>query len=320
MASSMDNSRKIMSHIDPGSLNYIIYHKDCPDGFGAAYSAWTRFGKNVTYFAAAHDTPPPPDTEIQGKRVGLFDFAYKNEILNEIEKKAELVVVIDHHVSAKERLTGQGSEKEKNYHFDMNKSGARLAWEFFWPDKEVPLLIRYIEDRDLWRFALPKSREFTTFWNNVPKEFEAYDQYIKDESLIDKAVEGGTHILRYTDALVNQLVEKHAAKRQITLSVDRSPPKTFTVFMLNSITLQSELGNVLARKEEADFGLVWYYDAEEKRFNVSLRSIDEKADVSKIAKVFGGGGHRNASGFTWEDETIEKLFDYEKTDSEIWYI
>ena len=56
------------------------------------------------------------------------------------------MVIVDHHITAKERLIGHGHEKEQNYHFDMNKSGARLAWEFFFPDKEVPLLIRHIED------------------------------------------------------------------------------------------------------------------------------------------------------------------------------
>jgi len=136
-------------------------------------------------------------------------------------------------------------------------------------------------------------------------------------------------MLKYKDASVNQLVEKHAVKRRLTLTVKESvspnkPPtsitKSFTVYMMNSVLWQSELGNVLAKKEEADFGLVWFYNADKKEYVVSLRSLDEKADVSQIAKVFGGGGHRNASGFIWDGESIESIFDYEKTDSEVWYM
>jgi len=136
-------------------------------------------------------------------------------------------------------------------------------------------------------------------------------------------------MLKYKDASVNQLVEKHAVKRRLTLTVKESvspnkPPtsvtKSFTVYMMNSVIWQSELGNALVKKDDADFGLVWFYNADKKEYHVSLRSIDEKADVSLVAKVFGGGGHRNASGFIWDGESIESIFDYEKTDSEVWYM
>ncbi|CAB4389499.1 unnamed protein product [Rhizophagus irregularis] len=330
MSTSTNNSGKILSHVDPGSLNYIIYHKDCSDGFGAAYSAWTRLGANATYFAAAHGAERPSDSEIKGKRIGMFDFSYSNSIIKEIEKQAELLIIVDHHITAKGELIGRGDEKERNYHFDMDKSGARLAWEFFYPNKEVPLLIRHIEDKDLWRFALPNTKEFSAYWHNVPREFETYDQYVKDEGLIKKVIETGTHILNYKNEVVKQLVEKHAVKRNLTLTVNQLPAspnkppqsvtKQFVVYIINSIIMQSELGNALAKIEDADFGLVWNYDAKEKQYVVSLRSLDEKADVSQIAKVFGGGGHRNASGFIWEGETIESIFDYDKTASEVWYM
>jgi phosphoesterase RecJ-like protein len=38
---------------------------------------------------------------------------------------------------------------------------------------------------------------------------------------------------------------------------------------------------------------------------VSLRAADERVDVSRIARALGGGGHRQAAGFStslsWED-------------------
>ena len=66
----------------------------------------------------------------------------------QIEAKVSKLVVLDHHKSAAEKLTGYQCRCGV-VHFDMNKSGARLAWEFFHPDKPVPGLIRYIEDRDI---------------------------------------------------------------------------------------------------------------------------------------------------------------------------
>ncbi|CAG8510155.1 18714_t:CDS:2, partial [Dentiscutata erythropus] len=222
---------------------------------------------------------------------------------------------VDHHKSARDDLLS-GDEDKKNYFFDMDKSGARLAWEFFWPDKEVPLLIRYIEDKDLWRFKLPKSREFSVFWATIPFQFEIYDQYVKDESLIEKAIESGTHILNYTQARVSFIKDKDSFRRKMTVNIiddDKKPQtRTYTVFVTNSSLWQSELGSSLAKMDGADFGMVFFYDGILKRYSVSLRSLDEKADVSQVAKAFGGGGHRNASGFTWDHKSIEDLFDSEE--------
>jgi nanoRNase/pAp phosphatase (c-di-AMP/oligoRNAs hydrolase) len=56
------------------------------------------------------------------------------------------------------------------------------------------------------------------------------------------------------------------------------------------------------------FGLLWYVSSR-GTINCSLRSQGEY-DVSKIAKVFGGGGHRNASGFQLSSfRELEKFFD-----------
>ena len=67
------------------------------------------------------------------------------------------------------------------------------------------------------------------------------------QGLIKKVIESGTHILNYKDELVKQLVEKHAVKRQLTLTVTQLPAspnkppqsanKQFIVYIINSITI-----------------------------------------------------------------------------------
>jgi oligoribonuclease NrnB/cAMP/cGMP phosphodiesterase (DHH superfamily) len=75
--------------------------------------------------------------------VYILDFSYDEETLRNLYKKVE-VVVLDHHKTAEKDLKDLSFAK-----FDMNKSGAMMAWEYFHPEKEVPLMIRYIQDRDL---------------------------------------------------------------------------------------------------------------------------------------------------------------------------
>jgi len=59
----------------------------------------------------------------------------------------------------------------------------------------------------------------------------------------------------------------------------------------------SEVGNALCKRfPEYPFS-VSYCDRSDGQRSWSLRSIGD-FDVSDIAKKFGGGGHRNAAGFT----------------------
>ena len=45
--------------IEPSAIDLVIYHKDCTDGFGAAYSAWKLLGSKAQYHAAKHGDAPP---------------------------------------------------------------------------------------------------------------------------------------------------------------------------------------------------------------------------------------------------------------------
>ena len=54
--------------MDPQSVNVVIYHANCNDGFGAAYSAWKLLGNRAEYHAASHGSPPP---DVTGKRVAV---------------------------------------------------------------------------------------------------------------------------------------------------------------------------------------------------------------------------------------------------------
>ena len=74
--------------------------------------------------------------------------------------------------------------------------------------------------------------------------------------------------------------------------------QNYNVCIVNcSSDLTSDLGNILASSDECDFAALWKYNHTKEEYYVSLRS-DNKADVSLIAKEFGGGGHKNAAGFS----------------------
>ena len=262
--------------MDPQSVNVVIYHANCNDGFGAAYSAWKLLGNRAEYHAASHGSPPP---DVTGKKVVVLDFSYDNATTKAMIEQAEELWVIDHHKSNMVEL-----HDISNTHFDMTKSGAMLAWEFFHPGKESPKFINYIQDRDLWQWELPYSKEFSAAFDMVPWNFDEYEKF-EDDSVFDDAVKRGSYILAYSKTVIKKVCDK-AHKKEF---------EGKDVMVVNSSHWMSEIGATLAK--DCDFAMIWYYDHDACIYKCSLRAFHDAMDVSEIAKRFGGGGHRKAAGF-----------------------
>ena len=209
--------------------------------------------------------------------------------------EANSLYVIDHHKTAMVEL-----HDIANTHFDMTKSGAMLAWEFFHPGKDHPKFRGYIEDRDLWKWELEYSKEFSAAFDMVPFEFEEFEKF-EDDSVFDDAVKRGSYILAYSKTVVKKVCEK----AQLRKLDDKD------VLVVNASHWMSEIGSRLA--PDCDFALIWFWDHEEKHTKVSLRAFHETVDVGEVAKKFGGGGHRKAAGFQLPaGKHIEDIFDKPK--------
>lgn len=274
----------------------VIVHKSCPDGFGAAFAAY-KARPDVDFWFAHHGSLPP---DVAGRDVVIADFCYPRAQLLEMKAKAKSLAVLDHHATA-QRDCG-----DLDFcHFDMTKSGAVLSWQYFHPyDSTPPSLLEYIQYRDLGYLFTRKTHpdgldEILAAVDSYPRTFETWDVL---SSRVAKCLSGsdtsiyteGQAILRYKKQLTEQLM-KNAHDMEIC---------GHKVKAINASFYQSELGNLLANDNE--FGVVWYQGIDSIKF--SLRSFDHKLDVAKIAENFpGGGGHRNASGFSIPMVKLEEL-------------
>ena len=275
--------------LEPTNVNCVIYHADCTDGFGAAYSAWKQLGNRAEYHACKHGTPPP---DVKGKNVVILDFSFDNTTTKKMIAEADGLLVIDHHKSAMVEL-----HDISNTHFDMTKSGAILSWEYFHPGKESPKFIKYIQDRDLWKWELEYSKEFSAAFDMVPFEFEEFEKF-EDDSVFDDACKRGSYILAYSKTVVKKVCEKAQRRRMDGKDV----------LVVNASHWMSEIGARLA--PDCEFAIIWYWDHEAGHTKVSLRAFHDTADVSEISKKYGGGGHRKAGGFQLPpNKHIESIFD-----------
>ena len=259
----------------------IVYHGQCPDGFGGAYAAWTKFGTGAEYLPLTYNDPVPDS--FKGRTVYFIDFCYEQEVMERIETDAERLIVLDHHRGTKEVV-----ERMKEHIYDDTRSGATIAWNYFHPEKSVPVLLKYVEAGDLYRFDLVDAHELLTYIYTQPFTFESWERLekgVSDAKERSAMVGRGKTYLEYKENIIQKLIDDAVVVRFEGHTCLLSP--TLRVFT-------SELGNLLAKKHPPfSLTLQARYDG----IRVSLRGTGD-IDVAALARKYGGNGHPNAAAFS----------------------
>ena len=270
-------------------MSLVLYHDNCPDGFTAAWAAWKKLGNNAEYRGVNYSDPLPND--VDGRSVYLVDFSFSRQQMEELARRALKLTVFDHHKTAKEALH---NFPWGHIVFDMERSGAGITWDELHPGSTSwlgirPKLISYVEDRDLWRWALPSSREVSEYIFATPRTFPDWDRLAeKIEHEFDRVVEGGIILLE--------------AKRIRVATVCRNVRwfdfNGASIPIVNCAWDMSEIGEYLCKQfPKAPCG-GYYFDRKDKR-QWGFRSRSG-FDVSALCKQYGGGGHQTAAGFESE--------------------
>lgn len=286
----------------PEKCNLFIYHANCPDGRAAAWVARKKLGDQVKLVSVRHGSSgPPPDA--RGRHVVVCDFSFKEDVTLKMIKEAASFVILDHHDSA---IADLKNIPKENKVFTTKMSGCTLAWCYFYPGEKVPLWLRYLEDKDIWRWNHPKSREFDAVANLRLKDIDAMDRLDKEgPAEIEKFIALGTQVYAHSQKIVNY----HVSRARLC-KLKKFPQ--YVAAIVNSTMSASDIGNAICTDVKGiDFSIVWQYDGIGRKFNVSLRSVSQDVDVSLIAKTFeDGGGHKLASAFRYTKTDFLDLFEF----------
>jgi oligoribonuclease NrnB/cAMP/cGMP phosphodiesterase (DHH superfamily) len=258
----------------------IFYHKNCSDGFGASWVFWLKFKDNANY--EGRDYGREYQYSVSGQEVYFLDYCPKRNLVEDLKKQAAFLVLIDHHLSSQSLLLLFNETV-----FDVNHSGCVLSWKYLFPTKDIPRLLLYTEDMDLWKFELPYSREVNAVIQSTDFTYENWNQLDKklaNNKLFLEIVEQGKTIIKSQNNLIEEIAEN-----AVLVNFEG-----YQVLAVNSSILISELGEKLVRKQPP-LAIIWYMD--NFKIKVSLRS-DGSVDVAKIAEKYGGGGHLAASAFS----------------------
>ena len=145
---------------------YVLYHGNCPDGLGAALAAHMALGGKAECIPVNYGKPIPKIED--GAEVYIVDFSYPRADLVALAARTTLRV-LDHHATAEKDLDGLPFCT-----FDIARSGAVMAWQYFFRDKATPMFFRYLQDRDLWQFKLPQSREVSAALGSYPFDLKVW--------------------------------------------------------------------------------------------------------------------------------------------------
>ncbi|MCW8930550.1 MAG: phosphoesterase [Gammaproteobacteria bacterium] len=277
----------------------IIYHGNCPDGFASAVATqlffkqqdnYKSFKDNITYHKGVHGTTPP---DCQDKEVYIVDFSYKRDDIKKLCQQAAKVTIIDHHISALNDLKDLEQEHDNlEMNFDMEQSGAVLTWKYF-HKTAVPKLFQHIQDNDLWKFELKYTQTIILAIMSYPMKLKLWSSWLKDEKILEVLHKEGLILERQTKSQIKRY--KKAARIGKVAG-----------YMVPIVNAPSNIGSELLHQLSDGYPFAVAYQDKSDRRVWQLRSGGEKAiDVSEIAQQFGGGGHKNASGFSTESFTIE---------------
>ena len=257
-----------------------IYHAQCSDGFAAAWVVRRALLGDVDFHPATYGSDPP---DVAGRDVFIVDFSYQRQVLLKMVSEAESLTILDHHISAKDDIVGLPGAITR---FSVGMSGCMIAWKYFFPNETPPKLLQHIQDRDLWLFHLDATREICAALYSHPFDFALFNLWCNSDQLHGMAADGAAIERKNAKDLV-ELLDSNT--RFIMFAGHDVPSANVPPF------LASAAGDELSKANA--FAIIWHDTRDGVR--VSIRSQREGGlDVSQIAKIYGGGGHRNAAGFT----------------------
>lgn len=290
----------------------VLFHGNCPDGFGAAW--W--LGKHLTdpeLVACSYGMTPP---DVTGRDVFMVDFCFPAREMTQIAAQCKTLLVLDHHQSAAEYVRdaagietyadlftymeyaelGGGSTREAV--IDQKRSGVGLVSVFVKrrSGENAPEWFANIEDRDLWRFNIPDTAAVFAAVTSRPYTPEAWDE-MADMELHDLVAEGNA-IERYRQQLIAQCLDN--AHHHTFVSPDQQLVAR-DVWVANCpYAICSDVAGELAKRDPTRFAAT-YFDIDESHRKWSLRSADTGSDVAVLAAHWPpGGGHKHAAGFMEE--------------------
>ena len=222
-------------------------------------------------------------------------------------------------------------------HLRKNNSGNVLEYQFlhYLPnDKhdidvankfDVPMFIRYIQDRDLWLWNYKETKAFCHYCFQNVKTIEDMAHHfpivdygnptfveknkVINQTSVKQFVDIGTLMLDSIEKQMDAIQEK--GLQEIVVINESNSAKYFGYCINANSIFSSELGSRLCRLDDKHgFAIIWSVVTTidgQPQIACSVRSHNFEFGSDGISKLFGGGGHKNAAGFKLPLDKLSEL-------------
>lgn len=259
-----------------------FYHNDL-DGKCSGYLVKLKYPA-CEFRSINYNQDFPFDDIKENEEIFIVDYSLEPDEMEKLYNITENISWIDHHISTLRKY--EDFPYEIAGIREVGKAGCHLTFEYLfdpWENQQLKMIVNLIEDWDIWEFRYGK---YTTYfhlamlsYDNEPND-EIWDESFKN---INRLFKEGKTIKRYRKKDNLRYIRKHAFEINF---------KGYKCIVCNKKDSSDMFENL---KDYYDIMIPYVYNGEE--FIVSLYTVKEDIDLSKIAEEYGGGGHKQAAGF-----------------------
>lgn len=289
----------------------IVYHDNCPDGFGSQWWLGQNIGPHDSFGAGYKQKPEdfvqgvdyPSAEMIDGRIVICVDYCYPALVLNKINETAHALLILDHHQTSIERFLPEAGIHQYDSPLEWVRLGAGFPAAITSKDFsgvgltrafvgevldnwDCPKFMDNIEDRDLWRFDLDGTDEVFAAVTSRPYADAAWTEMagIPWDSLLTE----GSAIDRYRQTIIEGI----KATKYLTNLFGHEVWCVAAPYAFGS----DVCSQMCEEDPDRPFSAYYVDYGDHKKFGLRSRG-DGGADVAALCQTVGGGGHKNAAGF-----------------------
>ena len=274
-----------------------VYHSADHDGKGSA--AIVKYvHKDCELLGFNYDQEIPYDEIEKHQDIVICDVSFPMEFMFKLNREKNLVW-LDHHASAINAYDEYMKTHDEGFGIkglrSITNAAIELTWQYFIPDKEVPLGVKLLALNDLFDLKDKRVRPFEFAFQSlgVNRPYEKVWRDLFENNIdVDLMVEKGTAILSYIKNRDYRLVRNMAFEGKF---------QNLRFLAANMAQAGSDFFDSLDNVKNYDF-MVSFSLNKRNKWNFSFRTTRDDVDVSLIAKTLGGGGHKKASGASGLEE------------------
>jgi oligoribonuclease NrnB/cAMP/cGMP phosphodiesterase (DHH superfamily) len=285
-------------------MDKICFYHDDLDGYCSAAIVYNYYNGNIELQKINHGEIDFLKDIKDYNEVYFVDFTPPIEYVITLFKNNKYLTILDHHKTADEihkELQGISSIVTV---LDLDHAGCMVTWQHFYPHDEEPLVVKLVEDMDIWKWKYSETEDFVNgmdlnVWKNQPTN-ELWSFLLHNDSTVRNIVSGGSMITEYKKIYNSQLLESLSYEAIFNAKQD-GITNGYKILVINAPKNNSK---VFGDKIN-NYPFVAIYSHKRDQYNISLYSatgFDTTTISKKMVDKNGnrGGGHAGASGFKCE--------------------